>query len=307
MAKIAIIGAGNVGTTTAHWLLVKNLGDIVLLDINKNIAKGKALDLKESAPAWGYDFNIIGTDDYNEIVDSDIVVITAGLPRKPGMSRDDLLYKNKEIVQSIAEKISQYVPRCIVIVVSNPLDAMVYVAYKVTGFPKNRVIGMAGILDTSRFSSFIAEELNISLKKVSTMVLGGHGDNMVPLISRTKVDGKPLTSILTKGKIDQLIQRTRDGGIEIVNYLKTGSAYYAPGASITLMVESILKNKNNILPCSALLEGEYGVRGYFIGIPVQLGNTGIKKNIELRLSDEERKLFEKTASRVKSLVDKIKL
>jgi malate dehydrogenase len=246
MAKITIIGAGNVGTTTAHWLLAKNIGDVVLLDINKDIACGKALDLKESGPAWGYDFNIVGTNDYQKIVDSDIVVITAGLPRKPGMSRDNLLYKNQEIVELISKKIAQYAPSCILIVVSNPLDAMVYIAHKVTKFPKNRVVGMAGILDTARFTTFLAEELNVSANNISTIVLGGHGDDMVPLISYTKVNGKPLTSVLNGKSINQLIQRTREGGIEIVNYLKTGSAYYAPGASIALMVESILKDRHKI-------------------------------------------------------------
>jgi len=306
MAKISIIGAGNVGATCAHWLLVKDLGEIVLLDINKDLAYGKALDLKQAGPAWGNDFNIVGTDDYKEIINSDIVIITAGLPRQPGMSRDDLLYKNKEIVQDISKNVAKYASESILIVVSNPLDAMVYVAYKITGFPKNRVIGMAGVLDTARLTTFIADELNVPEKDISTMVLGGHGDDMVPVISQTKVNSRPLRSILSPNKIKEIIQRTRKGGAEIVNYLKTGSAYYAPGASIALMVESILKDAQKVLPCSVLLEGEYGVTGYFIGVPVRLGKNGVEKIIELELDSEEREAFKKTVQRVKNLIDQIK-
>jgi malate dehydrogenase len=307
MAKISIIGAGNVGATTASWLLTKNIGDIVLIDIDKDTAYGKALDLQESGPAMDQNFNIIGTDDYRYIENSDIVVITAGLPRKPGMSRDDLLYKNKEIVQSISEQVVKYAPSCILIVVSNPLDAMVHVAHKITKFPKNMILGMAGILDTSRLTTFLIDELNVPVKAISTMVLGGHGDDMVPVISQTKINGQSLRDILSKEKIDKLVQRTRDGGIEIVNYLKSGSAYYAPGASISLMVESILKNTKRILPCSVLLDGEYGVHGYFVGVPVQLGKGGIEKIIELNLNKEEKQMFDKTVAHIKELVDKIQI
>jgi len=301
--KITIIGAGNVGSTIAHLIALKNLGDVVLLDIVKGLPQGKALDILESAPVEGFDCNVIGANNYAITKDSDIVIITAGVPRKPGMSRDDLLETNAKIVKSVTEQTIKYSPNCILIVVSNPLDAMVYVAAKISKFPKNKVMGMAGILDSTRLKSFIAQELNVSVKKVNAIVLGGHGDSMVPLINHASVDNKPITELLDKEKINKLIERTRKGGIEIVELLNT-SAYYAPASSVVEMVDSIINDKKKILPCAAYLNGEYGIKGYFIGVPVKLGKNGVEDIVKIELTEEEKQKFKKTAEHVKDLVDK---
>ena len=299
--KISIVGAGFVGSTAAHWLSIKGAYDIVLVDIVEGVPQGKALDLQESAPVEGFASKIKGTNDYTDTKDSDIVVITAGIARKPGMSRDDLLATNQKIVAEVTKNVIRESPDCILIVVSNPLDAMVYVAYKTSGLPKERVIGMAGILDSARFAQFIAEELTVSVENIDTMVLGGHGDSMVPLLRYSTVAGAPVIEMIPKEKLDKIVQRTRDGGIEIVNLLKTGSAYYAPAAAIAEMVEAITKDKKKILPCSVLLEGEYGANGVFVGVPVKLGMHGAEKIIQLKLSQEEKKQFEKTVIAVHEL------
>lgn len=300
--KISVIGAGFVGSTTAHFLAMHELGDIVLFDINEGAAKGKALDLSQAGSIEGFDVKIRGTSSYEDTANSDIVVITAGVPRKPGMSRDELLAVNTGIVKTAAENIKRYSPNTIVIVVTNPLDAMVYVAWKATGFPPKRVIGMAGVLDSSRMRSFIAEELNISVEDVTAFVLGGHGDTMVPLMRLASADGIPVTELLSKEKIDAIVERTRNGGAEIVSLLQTGSAYYAPAASIVSMVESILKDKKRVLPCAAYLNGEYGVKGLFIGVPVVLGREGVERVLEVKLNEEERAAFDKTVKHVKTLI-----
>lgn len=299
--KITIIGAGFVGSTTAHFLAMHELGDIVLLDVNEGAAKGKALDLSQAAPVEGFDVKISGTNSYEDTADSDIVVITAGIARKPGMSRDELLAVNKGIVETAAENIKKYSPHAVVIAVTNPLDAMVYIAWKATGFPAKRLIGMAGVLDSARMRSFIAEALNVSVEDVTAFVLGGHGDTMVPLMRLASVGGVPVTDLLPKEKIDAIAERTRNGGAEIVSFLQTGSAYYAPAASICAMAESILKDKKRVLPCAAYLNGEYGVKGLFIGVPVVLGREGVERIVEVKLNAEERAAFEKTAEHVKSL------
>jgi malate dehydrogenase len=291
-----------VGGTTAHRLADKELCDVVVIDIIEGLPQGKGLDLAESAPIEGYDSRVQGTNDYKDTANSDIVVITAGLPRKPGMSRDDLLKKNYDIVRQTTEQVVKYSPNCILIVVSNPLDAMVQTAYKVSGFSKNRVIGMAGVLDSARMSTFIAMELNVSVENVTTFVLGGHGDTMVPLVRYSAVAGIPLPDLLPADKIEAIVQRTRKGGAEIVNLLKTGSAFYAPSAAIVEMVEAILKDKKKILPCAAYLEGEYGVQGLFVGVPVKLGARGIEQIIEIKLTPEEQTALKKSADSVKELV-----
>lgn len=300
--KISIIGAGFVGSTTAHFLTMHELGDIVLLDVNKGPAKGKALDLFEATPVFGADVKITGTNSYEDTANSDIVVVTAGIARKPGMSRDELLAVNSGIVKTAAENIKKYSPSAIVIVVTNPLDAMVYVAWKITGFEPQRVIGMAGVLDSARMRSFIAEELNVSVEDVTAFVMGGHGDTMVPLMRYASVGGVPVTDLLPQEKINAIVERTKNGGAEIVSLLQTGSAYYAPAASITAMVESILKDKKRVMPCAAYLNGEYGVKGLFIGVPVVLGHVGVERVIEVKLNAEEKAFFEKTVDHVKSLV-----
>ncbi len=305
--KITIVGSGNVGATAAHWAVTKELGDVVLIDIVEGIPQGKGLDLFESTPVEGSDCRILGTNDYKDTKDSDVVVITAGLPRKPGMSRDDLLFKNAEIVKQVTESVAKYSPNSVLVIVSNPLDAMTYVAKQVSRFPKNRVVGMAGVLDTARFRTFIAEALSVSVQDVVTLVLGGHGDEMVPFPRLTTVGGVPLTELLPQDKIQKLVDRTRQGGAEIVNLLKTGSAYYAPGASAIDMVESILKDKKRILPCSAYLEGEYGFLGIYLGVPAKLGANGVEKIIELKLTEEEKKVLTKSADAVKELIGKLKL
>jgi len=306
-AKITIVGAGNVGATAAHWAAAKELGDIVLIDIAEGIPQGKGLDLYEASPVEGFDSRITGTNDYADTKDSDIVVITAGLPRKPGMSRDDLLAKNASIVGSVTEQIVKHSPDCILIIVSNPLDVMTYVALKKSGFPKNRVVGMAGILDTARYRAFIAEALNVSVEDIQALVLGGHGDSMVPLPQYTTISGIPLAHLMDQDKIDQIVQRARDGGIEIVNHLKTGSAFYAPSASAIQMVEAILKDKKRILPCCVWLEGEYGLSDTMVGVPVVLGGSGVEKVIELELSDSDREALATSAGHVKDMLANIEV
>lgn len=301
-AKITIVGAGNVGATAAHWAVIKELGDVVLLDIIHGLPQGKALDLAESAPLEGFDCGLVGTNDYADTAESDVVVVTAGIARRPGMSRDDLLHTNAKIVADVVTKVVQYSPQAYMIVVSNPLDAMVYVAKQVSGWPKRRVMGMAGVLDAARFRYFIAQELGVSVEDVHGFVLGGHGDTMVPVPRYATVTGIPITQLLSQEQIARLVQRTRDGGAEIVNYLKQGSAFYAPGASIVQMVEAIVKNKKRILPAAAYLEGEYGLHGIYMGVPVLLGAGGVEKVIEVELTPEERQALQRSAAAVEELV-----
>lgn len=306
-AKITVVGAGNVGATAAHWAMIKDLGDIVLVDIQEGIPQGKALDLFEATPIAGIDSKIIGTNDYSETKDSDVVVITAGLPRKPGMSRDDLIAKNTEIVKSVTEQIVKYSPNAFLIIVSNPLDAMVSVAHKVSGFPSNKIVGMAGVLDSARFRSFIAEAADVSVEDVHAFVLGGHGDTMVPLPRYCTIGGVPITEFLSKEKIDQIVQRTRDGGAEIVNLLKTGSAYYAPSAGAIEMAEAYIRDKKRILPCAAYLNGEFGVKGMFVGVLAKIGGSGIEKIIEFKLTSEEEKTFQTSVGHVRTLIQAVKV
>ena len=303
--KVSIVGSGNVGATAAHWIASKELADVVLIDIVEGVPQGKALDLLESMPIEKRDSHIIGTNDYADTANSDIVVITAGIPRKPGMSRDDLLNTNYKIMQDVVGKVTAQSPNCILIVVSNPLDAMSQAAYKISKFSKNRVIGMAGVLDSARFRTFIAEELKVSVENVTAFVLGGHGDTMVPLPRYSTVAGIPITELIAPDKLEKLVQRTRDGGAEIVKYLKTGSAYYAPSAAATEMVEAILKDKKKILPCAAYLDGEYGIKGYFVGVPCKLGARGLEQIIQIKLTDEEQTALNKSAAAVKELCDVI--
>ena len=300
--KVSIIGAGNVGATTAHWIAAKDFADIVLLDIVEGMPQGKALDLMQSGPVEGFNTKIKGTNNYEDTKDSDVVVITSGIPRKPGMSRDDIIATNTKIVKEVTQNVAKFSPSCIIIVVTNPLDAMVYVASKASGFPNSRVIGMAGILDSARLRTFIAQELNSNAEKVNAMVLGGHGDTMVPLLGHSSVNKVPITRLMGAEKIDAIVKRTRDGGAEIVNLLKTGSAYYAPAAATAQMVESILKNRKMVLPCAAYCDKEYDVGGYFVGVPVQLGRNGVEKIIELSLTAEEKAAFQKSVEHVKELV-----
>ncbi len=304
--KISVIGAGFVGSTCAHWAAAKELGDVVLLDINDGAAKGKALDLFEASPVELFDSKITGTSNYADIQDSDVVILTAGIPRKPGMSRDDLLSTNAKIVKEASLGIKKYAPNSVVIVVSNPLDAMAFVCKETTGFPRERVIGMAGVLDGARMKSFIAEECNVSVKDVNAFVLGGHGDTMVPMPRHCSVGGVPLTEMLTQEKIDAIVTRTRNGGAEIVGLLKTGSAYYAPSASAVQMAEAILKNQNRILPCAAYLEGEYGVKNMFVGVLCRIGGKGLEKVIELKLNETERKGLDNSIKAVQELNDALK-
>lgn len=299
--KITVVGGGNVGATTALRLAQKELGDVILIDILNEMAQGKALDIMESTPVLGVDVNLKGGGNYEDARGSDIVIITSGVPRKPGMSRDDLLKTNVGIVKEVTEQVKKYAPDSIIIMVANPLDAMTYTAYKVSGFPKNRVMGMAGILDTARFRTFIAMELGISVENIQAFVLGGHGDTMVPIIKYTNVAGVPVSELIAKDRLDAIVQRTRDGGAEIVKLLKTGSAYYAPAESVVEMVDAILKDKKKILPCCALCEGEYGVRGVFVGVPVILGANGVEKIFEIKLEGDEKTAFEKSVNAVKEL------
>ena len=305
--KVTVVGAGNVGASVAQYIVEKELADVVLTDVIDGLPQGKALDLLQTGPVHGYDSRLAGTNDYKETAGSDIVVITAGLARKPGMSRDDLLFKNAEIIKGVVEQVARHSPNSILIVVTNPLDAMAQLAWKVSGFPRERVIGMAGVLDSARFCAFIAMELNVSVENVTAFVLGGHGDTMVPLPRYSTVAGIPITDLLPKDRIAALCERTANGGAEIVNLLKAGSAFYAPGASATEMVEVILKDKKKILPCAVHLEGEYGIKGLFVGVPVKLGRKGIEQIIEINLTPEEAAALNKSAAAVKELVDKLKL
>jgi malate dehydrogenase len=300
--KVSVVGSGNVGATAAHWIAAAELGDVVLIDIIEGVPQGKGLDLLESMPIIGKDSYVIGTQDYADTANSDIVVITAGVPRKPGMSRDDLLNINHKIMQDVVGKVVQHSPNSILIIVSNPLDAMAQAAYKMSGFSRNRVIGMAGVLDSARFRAFIAMELNVSVENVTAFVLGGHGDTMVPLPRFSTVAGIPITELMDQATIDRLVQRTRDGGAEIVKYLKTGSAYYAPSAAVAEMVEAILKDKKKILPCAAYLEGEYGINGLFVGVPCKLGERGIEEVVQIKLTPDEKAALDKSAGAVKELV-----
>src|SRR5436305_761818 len=299
--KVSIVGAGNVGATAAHWIASKELADVVLIDIVEGIPQGKGLDLLEAMPIEKRDAHVLGTNDYADTANSDIVVITAGIPRKPGMSRDDLLNTNYKIMQDVVGKVVANSPGAILIVVSNPLDAMAQPAYKIPKFNRERVIGMAGVLDSARFRTFIAEELKVSVENVTAFVLGGHGDTMVPLPRYSTVAGIPITELIEKTKLEALVQRTRDGGAEIVKHLKTGSAYYAPSSAATEMVEAILKDKKKILPCAAYLQGEYGISGLYVGVPVKLGSKGIEQIIEIKLTDEERAGLDKSAAAVREL------
>jgi malate dehydrogenase len=300
--KVTVIGAGNVGATAAQRIVDKQLADVVLVDIVPGVPQGKALDLMESAPVEGYDCNITGTNDYKDTANSDIVVITAGIPRKPGMSRDDLLRTNYDIVKGVTEQVAKNSPNCVIIVVSNPLDAMVQTAYRVSKFPKQRVIGMAGVLDSARFRTFIAMELKVSVENIHAFVLGGHGDSMVPLPRYSTVSGIPITELLPKETIDRLSDRARNGGAEIVKLLNT-SAWYAPSSSIVEMVDVILNDKKKILPCAAFLEGEYGINGLYVGVPVKLGSGGVEQVVEISLTNEERAALHKSAASVKELTD----
>jgi len=300
--KTTVVGAGFVGATTAQRIVDAELSDVVMIDILEGVTQGRGLDMLESCPVSGSDAHIIGTNEYRDTTGSDVVVITAGLPRKPGMSRDDLLMKNYNIVKEVTENVVKHSPNAILIVVSNPLDAMVQTAFKVSGFPKNRVIGMAGVLDSARMRTFIAMELKVSVENVHAFVLGGHGDDMVPLPRYSTVCGVPITELLSQEVIDRILDRTRKGGGEIVSLLKTGSAYYAPSAAIVEMVEAIYKDKKKILPCAAYLEGEYGIQGLYVGVPVKLGAKGVEQIIEIHLSNEERAQLQKSAASVQELV-----
>jgi malate dehydrogenase len=303
-AKITIVGAGNVGATTAHWCAAAELGDVVLLDIPQveGMPQGKALDLMQAGPIVGFDARITGTTNYDDTAQSDVVVITAGLPRKPGMSRDDLLSTNANIVGSVAERVKATSPQSIIIVVSNPLDAMVQRVWQVTGFAHQRVVGQAGVLDTARFRAFVALELGVSVEDVSALLLGGHGDTMVPLPSCSSVGGIPVTRLIDQQRLDEIVQRTRDGGAEIVALLKKGSAYYAPAAATAQMVEAIVRDKKRLIPCAAYCDREYGVGGYYVGVPVVLGAGGVERIVELELTEQERANLQTSIDAVKALV-----
>ncbi len=305
MKKVTIIGSGNVGVSSALYIAEKRIGDVVLIDIVEGLAKGRALDSQQSAPVRRYDTNIKGTTDFAEMADSDVVVVTAGKARTPGMSRDDLLEINARIMTSVSKEIARYAPNTVLIIVSNPLDVMCYTALKVTGFALKRVVGMAGVLDATRFRYFLATELGVSVTDTTALVLGGHGDSMVPLPRYATVSGIPIPELLTKDTIDRLIERTRTGGAEIVSYLKSGSAFWAPAASVAEMVECVVRNKMRILPCSAYLRGEYGIEGLFVGVPVKLGKNGVEEIIELNLTDEEKEALATSAAGVKSIIEKL--
>ncbi len=305
--KISIIGSGFVGATAAHWAAEKELGDVILVDILEGIPQGKALDLFEASPIEGFDSRVIGTNSYEETKDSDVVIITSGVPRKPGMSREDLLEINKKIIESVVSEVVKKSPKAILIMVTNPLDTVTYLAFKKSGFPKERVMGMAGVLDTARFRAFIAMELGVSVEDIQTLLLGGHGDEMVPLPRYTTVSGIPLSQLLPKETIDRLVDRTRKGGGEIVNLLKTGSAFYAPSAGAIQMAEAILKDKKRILPCCVYLDGEYGLKDICFGVPIKLGAKGVESIIELQLTQEEKALLAKSAESVKKSIGELKL
>jgi malate dehydrogenase len=301
--KVTVVGAGNVGATCAHWIASKELADVVLVDIVEGTPQGKSLDLAQAAPIDGFDVKLVGANSYEGTAGSDIVIITAGLPRKPGMSRDDLLKTNSDIVGTVTDEVARYSPDAFIIVVSNPLDAMAQVAFRRSGFPKNRVMGMAGVLDSARMRCFLAEALNVSVENVTAFVLGGHGDTMVPLPRYSTCAGIPVTELLPKDQLDAIISRTANGGAEIVGLLKTGSAYYAPSLGAVEMAEAILKDKKKILPCAVFLEGEYGINSLFVGVPVKLGKNGVEQIIEISLSNEERSALHKSAAAVQELID----
>ncbi|MDV2503716.1 MAG: malate dehydrogenase [bacterium] len=306
-AKITIVGAGNVGATAAHWAATKELGDVVLVDIIEGVPQGKALDLWEAAPIGLFDCRMVGSNSYEETADSDVVIITAGIARKPGMSRDELLATNTNIVKSVTEQCVKASPNAFLIVVSNPLDAMAWVAKQVSGFPKERVMGMAGMLDSARFRSFVALELDVSVEDTFALVMGGHGDTMVPLPRFSTVAGIPITELMTPEQIDRIVDRTRNAGAEIVGLLKTGSAYYSPAACAVEMAEAIIKDKKRVVPCAAYLEGEYGIEGLYVGVPIKLGAGGVEEILELDLTDEEQAMLQKSADHVRALVDQISL
>ncbi len=309
--KIALVGAGMIGGTLAHLCELKNLGDVVLFDIAEGMPQGKALDISQSSAVDGHDVNLKGTNSYKDIEGSDVVIVTAGVPRKPGMSRDDLLAINTGIIKTVAENIKQYCPNAFVIVITNPLDAMVWVMQKLSGLPANKVVGMAGVLDSSRFAYFLAEELNVSISDINAFVLGGHGDTMVPVVNYTTISGIPLPEFVKMGwlkqeRLDQIVQRTRDGGAEIVGLLKTGSAFYAPAASAIRMAEAYLYDKKRILPCAAHLSGQYGVKDLYVGVPCVIGAGGVEKIVEINLDGSQKAMFDKSVAAVKSLCDAIK-
>ena len=301
-SKVTIVGAGNVGATTAQRIFDKGYADVVLVDIVEGLPQGKALDMLEAGPVVGSDAGVLGSNGYEETAGSDIVVITSGIARKPGMSRDDLLLTNMKIVTSVVKEVVKHSPDCILLPVTNPLDAMAQRTFQVSGFPKSRVVGMAGVLDTARFRTFLAEELGVSVESISAYVLGGHGDTMVPVVGSTTVGGRPVADVLPPERLEAIVQRTRDGGAEIVGLLKTGSAYYAPSASISQMVESILLDKRQVLPCTTYLEGEYGIDGIFVGVPVKLGSSGIEEVIEFDLTPDELAALHQSADAVRELV-----
>ncbi len=301
--KITVVGAGNVGATAAHWIASKELADVVLVDLLEGMPQGKSLDMMQAAPIDGFDVKLVGSNGYEETKDSDVVIITAGLARKPGMSRDDLLKTNAGIVGDVSEQVAKYSPNSFIIIVSNPLDAMAQVAFKRSGFPKNRVMGMAGVLDSARMRCFLAEALNVSVENVTAFVLGGHGDTMVPLLRFSNCAGIPVTELLPQDKLDEIVKRTANGGAEIVGLLKTGSAYYAPSLGAVEMAEAILKDKKKILPCAVYLEGEYGINNLFVGVPVKLGKNGVEQIIEISLTNEERSALHKSAGAVQELID----
>jgi len=301
-SKITVVGAGFVGSTLVQRLAERDYADVVMYDIIPNMPQGKALDMLQAGPVIGYDSLVIGTNDYTDTANSDIVVITSGLPRKPGMTRDDLVKKNQEIVTEVTQQVVKYSPNCLIIMVTNPLDAMAQLAFHISDFPRNRVVGMAGVLDTARFRTFIARELGVSVRDVQAYVLGGHGDTMVPLARMCTVAGIPISRLIPSERIEQIVQRTRDGGAEIVNLLGTGSAYFAPSASVLQMVDSILLDKKMIMPCAAYLQGEYGINNLFVGVPVKLGANGVEQIIELELSESERAMLQKSADAVKELI-----
>ncbi len=305
--KITVIGAGHVGEVTAFKIAEKELGDVVLLDIIEDMPIGKGLDIREGGPVGKYDSAIIGTNSYADTKDSDIVVITAGKPRTPGMSRDELVDSNVKIVKPVTEGVIKHSPNAILLIVSNPLDAMAYTAFKVSGFPKNRVFGMAGILDTTRFRAFLAMEMDVSVESIQALVLGGHGDTMVPIARYTTVSGIPVSHFIPQERLEEIIDRTRKGGGEIVKYLKTGSAYYAPSLAVAEMVESIVKDKKKILPCAAYLEGEYGINGIYFGVPIKLGANGVEEIIEIDLTDEEKEMIKNSEAAVRAVIDLLKL
>ena len=301
--KVSIIGAGNVGATTAQRIFDRGYADIVLVDIVEGLPQGRALDMLEAGPVLGTDASIVGTNRYDETEGSDVVIVTSGIPRGPGMSRDDLLLTNMKIVTSVVKEVVQRSPEAVLLVVTNPLDAMVQRAFQVSGFPKNRVVGMAGILDTARFRTFLAQEFDVSVETVSAFVLGGHGDTMVPVVGSTTVGGRPIAQLLSQERIQEIVQRTRDGGAEIIGLLKTGSAYYAPSAAIAQMVEAMLFDKKQILPCTAYLEGEYGIDGIYVGVPVKLGANGVEEVIEFELTEQESAALKRSAAAVQELID----